>query len=197
MPRTKAQFEEMRQATKEKIQGAASDLFAQKGVAGTNVQEIADRAGISIGLLYKHYRTKDELFDELVDLARTGLLETTERLLSNADPYEILSELTGEIVADYEKDDEFTDYMIFLTQALISGVKSEALEALIAADKKLLTALTGLIERGQKEGTMRSGNPRELAYTYMSALQGLGIFRNVMKSDFTVPTVEILLSCLF
>lgn len=197
MPRTKAQFEEMRQATKDKIQDAASYLFAQKGVSGTNVQEIADRAGISIGLLYKHYKTKDDLFNELVNMARAGLDETTKRLLSGDDPRDILTEITTEIIDDYKKSDEFTDYMIFLTQALISGLKSEALEGLIEEDKKLLDALSRLIERGQNDGIIRGGSPRELAFAYMSAIQGLGILRSVLKSDFTVPSVDMLLSFLF
>lgn len=196
MPRTKAQFEEMRQATRSKIQGAASHLFARKGVAGTNVQEIADRAGISIGLLYKHYKTKDELFDELVDMARTGLAETTRLLSSDGDPREILTAITTEIIDDYRKDDEFTDYLIFLTQALISGLESEALTGLVQEDKRLIGALAGLIERGQGGGAIRGGNPGELAFAYMSAIQGIGVFRNVMQSDFTVPSVEIMLSFL-
>lgn len=197
MPRSKEQFEAMRQATKEKIQNAASHLFAHKGVAGTNVQEIADYAGISIGLLYKHYRTKEELFSDLVNMASMGLHHTSKLLSSGGNPREILISITTEIVEDYKKNDEFTDYLIFLTQALISGLDNDALQALVDEDKKLLQALGELIERGQCDGIFRSGNPMELAVTYMSALQGLGVFRNVMKDDFTVPSAEALLSFLF
>lgn len=196
MPRTKAQFEEMRQATKDKIQDAASYLFAQKGISGTNVQEIADRAGISIGLLYRHYKTKEELFNDLVDSASTDLAKITKLLVSNDDPKDIITGLTTEILEDYKKNIEFNDYMIFLTQALISGLESNALTALVEQDKKLIDALEKLIERGQKNGAFHAGNPRQLAFSYMSAIQGLGIFRNVMKSDFTVPSVDILLSFL-
>lgn len=195
MPRTKAQFEEMRQATKEKIQDAASCLFAQKGVAGTNVQEIADRAGISIGLLYKHYKTKDELFNELVNIARAGLKETAKLLSSDGDAKDILTAMTNEIIDDYKQKDT-ADYIIFLTQALISGLESEALDGLIEDDKELLAALAKLIERGQKDSQFRNGNPRELAVAYMSAIQGLSIFRNVLKSDFVLPSSDVLLSFL-
>lgn len=196
MPRTKAQFEEMRQATKEKIQTAASYLFAQKGIAGTNVQEIADRAGISIGLLYRHYKTKEELFNDLVSTARAGLTETTKRLSADGNPKDILIAMTSEIIESYKKDDGFADDLIFITQALISGLENEALNGLIEDDKKLIDALTNLIERGQSEGVICGGTPREIAFAYMSTVQGLGIFRNVMKSDFAVPSVEVLLSFL-
>ena len=55
MPRTKEQFENMRKATRDKIQLAAMKLFVQKGFGSTCVHEIADLAGISIGLLYRQY----------------------------------------------------------------------------------------------------------------------------------------------
>lgn len=196
MPRTKAQFDEMRQATKEKIQDAASALFVRKGIAGTNVQEIADRAGISIGLLYRHYKTKDDLFSELVDMAAAGLREVTGAFSSDGDPKEILTAISAEIISDYTHNDEFGDYISFITQALTSGMQSASLTALLEEDKKLITAFAGLVERGQKSGVFRSGNPRELAGLYMSAVQGIGIFRGVMQEEFTLPSVETLLSFL-
>ncbi|WP_335633118.1 helix-turn-helix domain-containing protein [Brevibacillus formosus] len=36
-------------------------LFVQKGFGSTNVQDIADTAGISIGLMYRHYKSKETL----------------------------------------------------------------------------------------------------------------------------------------
>jgi AcrR family transcriptional regulator len=44
MPRTKQQNEQIRNATREKIQSAAMQLFVQKGFGSTNVQDIADLA---------------------------------------------------------------------------------------------------------------------------------------------------------
>jgi AcrR family transcriptional regulator len=66
LPQTKEQFEEIRNKTREKIQLATMQLFVQKEYISTNVQEIADLADISIGLLYRHYKGKEELFNELV-----------------------------------------------------------------------------------------------------------------------------------
>lgn len=194
MPRTKAQFDEMRQATKNKIQDAASYLFSQKGVSGTNVQEIANRAGISIGLLYRHYKTKEDLFNDLVLMAKTGLTELTELFLSEGDPVDLLSSITDEIVEDYKRDNEFSNYLTFITQALTSGLQSEVLVGLIEEDKKLINALATLIQRGQDSGYFRDGNARELAFAYMSVIQGIGLFQNVMGTDFVAPTSKTLLS---
>lgn len=194
MPRTKKQFEEMRQATKDKIQNAAIRLFSQKGVAGTNVQEIADCAGISIGLLYRHYKTKDDLFNDLVQMATAGLENLIKSLSTESDPKELLSALTTEVINDYKRNDEFSSYMTFITQVLTSGMKSDALESLIETDKHLIATLAALIKKGQNNGSFRYGDPKELACSYMSLIQGIGLFQNVMGTDFFVPSVNTLLN---
>jgi AcrR family transcriptional regulator len=59
---------------KAKIDRAALDLFAAKGVDGVSIAEIAAAAEVSQGALYRHYRSKDELAESLFSLAyrRTG-----------------------------------------------------------------------------------------------------------------------------
>jgi len=44
----------------------ASQVFAAKGFAGTKIADIAVAAGMSQGLLYRHFASKDELFTELI-----------------------------------------------------------------------------------------------------------------------------------
>jgi AcrR family transcriptional regulator len=59
---------------KTRIDRAALDLFAAKGVDGVSIAEIAAAADASQGALYRHYRSKDELAERLFSLAyrRTG-----------------------------------------------------------------------------------------------------------------------------
>lgn len=194
MPRTKKQFEEMRQATKERIQKAAIRLFSQKGIAGTNVQEIADSAEISIGLLYRHYKTKDDLFNDLVYMAIVGLEELTKSLSAERDPKEALFAITTEVVNDYKRNNDFSSYLTFVTQALTSGLKNDALESLIETDKQMIATLTTLIKKGQENGIFRNGNPKELACSYMSVIQGIGLFQNVMGADFFIPSADTLMN---
>lgn len=48
------------------ITAAAFDAFVEKGYAGTRVEEVAKRAGVSKGLLYLYFKTKEELFKSVV-----------------------------------------------------------------------------------------------------------------------------------
>lgn len=49
-----------------KIERAALQLFTRKGFHGTTVREIAKRAGVSMGKLYIYYKTKEDIFIDLV-----------------------------------------------------------------------------------------------------------------------------------
>jgi len=53
--------------TEEKIFEAATDVFVEKGMDGSRMQDIADHAGINKSLLHYYYRTKDRLFNAVFE----------------------------------------------------------------------------------------------------------------------------------
>ena len=52
-------------ATRVRIEDEALQLFAQKGVSGTSVRDIAQASGLSEGALYRHFASKEELARKL------------------------------------------------------------------------------------------------------------------------------------
>lgn len=52
--------------TKQKILDVALNLFSISGFEGVSVKQIADQVGIKDSSLYKHYRSKQEIFDTLL-----------------------------------------------------------------------------------------------------------------------------------
>ena len=81
---------------KAKVDRAAVQLFAAKGVDGASIAEIAAAAEVSQGALYRHYRSKNELASTLFSTAylRTsaeldaGLKTGPEKLIAGAPEYE-------------------------------------------------------------------------------------------------------------
>ena len=65
-PRTEKQFEEIRVSKKALIQETALELFATKGYHSTSISMIARTAGISKGLLYNYYESKEDLLNEML-----------------------------------------------------------------------------------------------------------------------------------
>lgn len=87
-PRDPAVNERMRDRSWRAIMRAGLELFAERGFAGVTVAEIAARAGVSKGLMYRHVRSKDELLQAIVaDRLRnaTSLLAQVEREASAAE----------------------------------------------------------------------------------------------------------------
>jgi AcrR family transcriptional regulator len=88
-PRTKEQFEEIREEKKTLIMNVALEHFAREGYFNTTISHIAKHAGISKGLLYNYFKSKEELLSEIIrrsvaevygyfDLNRDGFLTTEE-----------------------------------------------------------------------------------------------------------------------
>ncbi|MFB7270161.1 TetR/AcrR family transcriptional regulator [Streptomyces sp. NPDC056244] len=71
-----------RRATRQKLYEAAVTLIAEQGFSATTVDEIAERAGVAKGTVYYNFKSKTELFEELL---RHGVGLLTSSLQSAAD----------------------------------------------------------------------------------------------------------------
>lgn len=198
MPRTKEQYEQMRNATKQKIQSAAMQLFVQKGYGSTNVQDIADTAGISIGLLYRHYKSKETLFDELVDYALAGMQKNIDFFESAVSPKQALDQFVKEIHNDMMTGEEFANLLILMAQSFLSGGGTNEKQSEVARlSDNMFRATAQLIKKGQSLGEFRSGEPDEMVVFFYSTLHGLAIMKGMRKTNFTMPSPFILTSFLY
>ncbi|VTR60530.1 Potential acrAB operon repressor [Actinobacillus pleuropneumoniae] len=198
MPRTKEQYEEMRNATRQKIQSAGMRLFVQKGFGSTNVQDIADAAGISIGLLYRHYKTKDSLFNELVEFALDGLTQIIQTFEDADSPKKLMTQFVDEIYHDMQDGEELANLLILMNQLFFSGAGANRKQAeVLEVNGRLLRSTAALIKKGQESGDFRSGDAHEMAVLFYSALQGLANMKVILKNDFVMPSPSVLTLFLF
>jgi len=71
-----------------KVEAAALDLFTRQGFHGTNIREIAERAGVSQGAIYTYYSSKEAIFEGLVRAYRRCQNKFMERVVrSMEDPF--------------------------------------------------------------------------------------------------------------
>lgn len=66
-------------ATRAELLRVAGDLFAERGYAGTALEEIARKAGLTKGALYHHFRDKRSLFDAVVGHCLEGEMQRIAR----------------------------------------------------------------------------------------------------------------------
>lgn len=66
-PRTSTQFETIRQEKRQIILESALELFAQNGFYATSMSMISKKAGISKGLAYNYFESKNDILEEIID----------------------------------------------------------------------------------------------------------------------------------
>lgn len=199
MPRTKEQYEEMRNATRDKIHSAAMQLFVHQGYGSTSVQDIADTAGISIGLLYRHYRTKDQLLNELVGYAVEGLKRNIRSFESDQSPKQLIAKFIDEVYTDLSNGEELASLLILINQALFAsaGTDSRLHEEILQVNARLLDATAQLIRKGQQLGEFRLGDAKEMAVYFYASIQGLAEMKILLKSNFQMPSPSVMTAFLF
>lgn len=75
MPRTEEQYEQIRAEKKALIMDAAIEIFAEKTFQGASISMIAQKAGISKGLLYNYFESKEVLLKEIIKNATSKVHE--------------------------------------------------------------------------------------------------------------------------
>lgn len=67
MPRSQEQYDEIRKQKKQLIMDAALELFAENGFHATSMSQVAKKAGVSKGLAYNYFKSKQEMLDEIIE----------------------------------------------------------------------------------------------------------------------------------
>jgi TetR/AcrR family transcriptional regulator len=78
-------FERISDEKRKRVLESAKAAFARDGFSGTNVNRVAEAANISVGSLYKYFRTKEDLFLAIIEESHV-LLETTLNAILDAEP---------------------------------------------------------------------------------------------------------------
>jgi AcrR family transcriptional regulator len=109
-----------------RILDAARDVLGESG-ADASMEEIAARAGVGVGTVYRRFASKDALIDELLRLALDDVLCSTEAALARTDGYglEDLLRALGRSFADHAR------YAILLLQRRADDVTAGRIRAAI------------------------------------------------------------------
>ena len=173
MPRAKDAFDAMREQTRLKIEAAALSLFARGGLSVT-VGEIARAAGLSHGLMYSHYPSKDALIAELVRQATT-ISSQTIMDFSGSDGTAVgkINGVSHTMCQMFSDAPIGIDYFMFMMQVGMSGFKVPEASWYSEELPNPVESLAHVIAQGQTEGSIVEGNPLQLSVVYWAAIQGL------------------------
>jgi AcrR family transcriptional regulator len=130
-----------------KLLDAASAAFLEHGADDVSLEEIARRAGVGIGTLYRHFPTRQALL-EAVYRDQVELLEArAEELLKTESPGDALADWLRALM-------KFSSTKHTLTSALLAGLGKDS--ALLSSCSKVIRgAADALLARAQEAGVVR------------------------------------------
>jgi AcrR family transcriptional regulator len=193
MPRTKEQSKEMKEATIAKIRVAGLKLFAVKGLVATSIVDISETAGISTGLIYHYYKSKEELYAELVTTAITGANTAVREIAEmSVSPREKTVLLAQEILKQIMMDECVAYFYVFMPQVLLNKNPSRKVQALLKDAYVTIDKIKEIVVDGQQTGEIKEGNPEALAILFCATITGLCTYKLIMGKEFALPRAEML-----
>ncbi len=139
-PRTEKQFKEIRESKKALIVNAAMELFANEGYHPASISKIAKNAGISKGLIYNYFESKEDL---LLQIMTAGLDEMASAFDPNNDGVlseeEMASFIYGIFTMLKEKHEYWKLYYAVFFQPKVSKLLESKFVELYTKMMKILT----------------------------------------------------------
>jgi AcrR family transcriptional regulator len=191
VPSKRLTREESRARTRELLLDAAAALFAERGVNGASVEQIAERAGFSRGAFYGNFADKHDLVRELLQ-RRTERELAEVRALPGGDGYEGLREWNR------ARAEHLEEWLALRLELLLHALRHpEARPALAAREELARDAhARALASRFRERGVDPPADPRQLALIVHALEDGLLLQRMLapdqLPADVVVDAVELL-----
>ena len=165
----------MAKDTKDRILASALDLFSQTGYAGANVRELTASLGMVKSSIYKHFESKEEIWNALLD---NMIAYYDERFGSPDHLPHVPDSLEGLVVMTMRMVD-FTihDEKVIKTRKLLTIEQFRDERARALATKYFLTGLrelfTPIFAGMMDSGLLRRDDPAMLAFAYTAPISAL------------------------
>ncbi|MCP3936746.1 MAG: TetR/AcrR family transcriptional regulator [Actinomycetia bacterium] len=162
---------------------AATNIFAQSNYRAARVAAIAEAAGVSEALLYKHFPSKKALFCEILQRVGLRIVEIWEKTVADeTDALEALRR-AGEVYVDNLRNHHAEAALQF--QALAETADPDIAAVLRMNHLRYITFFEKLVKRGQHQGVIRADVDPHVA---ANILNGTGLtFTLVQRLDLDGP----------
>jgi AcrR family transcriptional regulator len=183
--------------TREQILSGALRVFSHRGYAATRVSDIAKACGLSHGLLYYYFQSKDEIFTELVRRAVES--SSNALLMAEAIPapaFQKIEWITREVLSNVMTDADSAYYFLIMTQTSVTDVLPDKIQAIMKQSSVPFDVMLRIVAEGQIQDSVVAGDVQQLVTAYWSAIQGIAIYRIAFKDNFQMPDADILLRML-
>ncbi|GGD88486.1 TetR/AcrR family transcriptional regulator [Paenibacillus nasutitermitis] len=185
------QIEHVHDERREQIKRAALTVFARQGIDGTKMSMIAEEAGISQGLSYRYFSSKEEIFTELVREAMEESQKAIEEVQNlPGTPAELMRTFTKKML-----DASHKPYFLLLQHAQKSEGVPESAKRIMEQynPKDTIDRLIPIFIKGQQIGEFSEGDPYRLLFLYFTVIIGLMLQDVPMDEGYWLQEVDQLM----
>ncbi|WP_414583161.1 TetR/AcrR family transcriptional regulator [Scytonema sp. PCC 10023] len=185
MPRTPAENERIRRATKEQILTTAMTLFCEKGYYSTSIEDVAKHAKISKGLLYHYFKGKEDLLAALVDIRINDVLVVMNAAAVKETPAEQIRHIAEGALEDVRRQPEvFRFYLNLFTQPRLDLVVAKYSQKLMDEQAKQFEVQTEMFTK------LGVANPKERSLYFSATLQGIMLMFSTYPKSFPLDALK-------
>ena len=167
----------MKPDRRQQIIAAAMDLFAKKGFRGTTTRDLATQAGVNEAIIFRYFKTKEELYSAIIehkagerDLHR----EELQRLAAMNDDEEFLQAVGRTFLEKHETD---TTFMRLL---LLSALEGHQLSDMFVSSMAARHPIADYIQRRIDEGVFRPFDPHLAARALLGMFVGFIMLQEIL-----------------
>lgn len=196
-PRGQLQNEQIRAKTLETITNASFKVFAEFGFNGTTMKQITQETGLSYGLIYHYFASKEAVFRHLVVIAMEASKNTiNEGLDAPGTAWDKLEHLST-LLIQKALTSESSKYFLIIIQAITEGKGIPGLlDDIEKSSQTHYARFMPVLIEAQKSGKALDVDPIALTAAYFSFIQGLAFLVFSGKGVEKMITPEILINVL-
>lgn len=189
MRRTKAEAEQ----TRERILDAAAEVFFEKGVSHSTLEQIAARAGFSRGAIYWHFKDKVEVFKALQDSIRLPqeslIFQATER--DREDPMGLIENSLLSVFEVLEKDERQQRILAIMSQRCeYVGEMAAVVTRIGEANQQMLDRILHLLRMASANGSLHAEWEPEIAARAIQCTMG-GLIHEWLRNDRAFSLMQV------
>lgn len=167
----------------------ALEEFLSKGFYGTSTREISRIAGISSGLMFHYFESKEVLYEKLIEIGCGELIFDEKSAYEN--PLYFFREKANGILHNLKNNTFYAKMFVFMNNAHYTTKISETSNQLLQ-QHDIITQSIPVFVKGQELKQIREGDPKALSIAFWCALQGIAEEVAYAEAD-PLPELEWLL----
>jgi TetR/AcrR family transcriptional regulator len=168
MARRSNQTDSVNGSVRQRLLEGAAELFTQKGYAGTTVREIVAAGGVTKPVLYYYFRNKEGIYLELMRQAFTRVDDLLQAALEDqGSATQKLLHLCDRVYSLFMENVKVARVMYSIYYGPQQGAPFFDFDAY---HLKFVEAIRRLIGEGIRKGEFRKGNPAEMAWAIIGAI---------------------------